>query len=186
MCPGTGITVLLQRARQGGREAANELMPMVYDQLRRLAESYLSNERPGHTLVATALVHEAYLRLAGADVEWKDRVHFFAVAAKQMRHILVDHAKSRSRVKRGSDGDKISLDDVTLAYEDAPLDVIAVDDALNRLAVFDSRKAEAVELLYFGGLTFEETAEAMGTSVATVQRELKIAKAWLHTQLKGR
>ena len=179
------ITILLQQARQGRREAADELMPMVYDQLRRLAESYLSNERPGHTLVATALVHEAYLRLAGADVDWRDRVHFFAVAAKQMRYILVDHAKSRGRIKRGSGGGQVSLDDVTLAYEEAPLDVIAVDEALKRLAEFDARKSEAVELLYFGGLTYEETAEAMGTSVATVQRELKIAKAWLHTQLKG-
>jgi RNA polymerase sigma factor (TIGR02999 family) len=185
MCLSSGITKLLREARQGRHEAADELMPMVYDQLRRLAETYLRNERPGHTLVATALVHEAYLRLAGADVDWKDRVHFFAVAAKQMRHILVDHAKTRRRVKRGSGGEQVSLDDVTLAYEDGAFDVIAIDEALNKLAEFDPRKSEAVEMLYFGGLTYEETAEAMGTSVATVQRELKIAKAWLHTHLRG-
>ncbi|HUA59119.1 MAG TPA: sigma-70 family RNA polymerase sigma factor [Verrucomicrobiae bacterium] len=179
------ITQLLQQARQGQRGATDKLMLIVYDQLKRLAESYLKSEKSGHTLAATALVHEAYLRLAGSEVDWKDRVHFFAVAARQMRHILVDHAKARHRIKRGSGGEKIPVSDVTLAYEERPLDVIAVDEALARLAEFDPRKSQIVELLYFGGLTLDETAEAIGASVATVQRELKIAKAWLHTQLKG-
>jgi RNA polymerase sigma factor (TIGR02999 family) len=178
------VTVLLQQARQGSRDATDELMLIVYDQLKRLAASYLRSEMPGHTLAATALVHEAYLRLVGSDMDWNGRVHFFAVAARQMRHILVDHAKSRHRLKRGSGAEKIPLENVTLAYEDKPLDVIAVDKALTQLAEFDQRKSEIIELLYFGGLTFEETGEAVGASVATVQRELKIAKAWLHAQLK--
>jgi len=182
---GAEITRLLQQARQGQRGATDKLMLIVYDQLKRLAESYLRSEQSGHTLAATALVHEAYLRLAGSEVDWKDRVHFFAVAARQMRYILVDHAKARHSFKRGSGGERIPVEDVTLAYEDKPVDVIAVDEALARLAEFDHRKSEIVELLYFGGLTLEETGEAVGASIATVQRELKIAKAWLHNQLKG-
>lgn len=178
------ITELLHQARQGHRGATDELMLIVYDQLKRLAKSYLRGENSGHTLVATALVHEAYLRLAGSDVDWKDRVHFFAVAARQMRYILVDHAKSRRRLKRGSSGERIPVEDVTLAYEENPVDVVAVDQALTRLAEFDQRKSEIVEMLYFGGMTLEETAEASGVSPATVQRELKVAKAWLHVHLK--
>jgi RNA polymerase sigma factor (TIGR02999 family) len=178
------VTVLLRDARAGRAGAAEELMPIVYNQLRSLAQSYLSAEQPGHTLAATALVHEAYVRLAGADVEWQDRVHFFAVAARQMRRILVDHAKSRRRGKRGAGADRVALEDVQLAAPQLPVDVIAVDEALTRLAAFDPRKCEVIELLYFGGLTVEETGAELRISPATVHRELKMAKAWLHTQLK--
>jgi RNA polymerase sigma factor (TIGR02999 family) len=172
--PGRPITAL----------PAEELIPIVYAELRRLAASYLQGERPGHTLAATALVHEAYIRLAEADVPWQNRVHFFAVAARQMRRILVDHAKARGRGKRGGGAEKSSLDDVTLVSPELPVDVIAVDEALEQLATFDERKSRIIELMYFGGLTAEEIAEAVGISVPTVNRELKIAKAWLHTRLK--
>ena len=137
----------------------------------------------GQTLAATALVHEAYIRLAGSDVEWKDRVHFFAVAARQMRRILVDHARARRRDKRGAGVERVSLENVNLVTPAQSVDVIDVDSALTRLASFDPRKAEVVELLYFGGMTVEETGEAVGVSPATVQRELKMAKAWLHAEL---
>ena len=179
---GPSITVLLKEAREGNTSASEKLIPLVYGQLRRLAQSYLARER-GHTLAATALVHEAYIRLAGAEIEWKDRVHFFAVAARQMRRILVDHAKSRRRIKRGAGAERVALEDVTLATPGLSVDVIAVDSALVRLAEFDPRKAEVIELLYFGGMTVPETSEALAISEATVHRELKMAKAWLHAQL---
>ena len=180
--PGAPITLLLKQAREGSPAAAQELIPLVYDQLRRLAQSYLAVDR-GQTLAPTALVHEAYIRLAGSDIEWKDRVHFFAVAARQMRRILVDHARARRRDKRGAGVERVSLDNVNLVTPAQSVDVIDVDSALNRLASFDPRKAEVVELLYFGGMTVEETGEAVGVSTATVQRELKMAKAWLHAEL---
>jgi len=178
----SAVTLLLRKARSGDRGASDELIPLVYDQLRRLAQSYLSRER-GNTLPATALVHEAYLRLAGAEVEWQDRVHFFAVAARQMRYILVDRAKARRRIKRGG-GDPVELESVTLATPELSVDVLTVDAALTRLAEFDSRKADVVELFYFGGMTADEIAGALGVSVATVNRELKMAKAWLHAELR--
>ena len=180
---GAPITVLLRESRLGSKDASDQLLVVVYEQLRRLAQSYLSNEK-GHTLVATALVHEAYLRLAGADVEWQDRVHFFAIAARQMRRILVDHAKARRREKRGGGAGRVDLEDVTLATPEIQVDVMAVDSALTRLSEFDPRKAELIELLYFGGLTVEEAAESRSISPATVHRELKMAKAWLHAQLR--
>lgn len=179
------ITALLEQSRQGSREAIDLLLPLVYKQLRKLAESYLSKERPGHTLAATALVHEAYLRLAGAGIDWRNRVHFFAVAARQMRRILVDHAKARLRGKRGGDPDKITLAETSLIANEPSIDVLAVDQALTRLAEFDARKSELVELIYFGGLTAEEAAESMGLSTATINRELKLAKAWLYTNLRS-
>src|SRR5215471_11119320 len=180
------VTHLLKESREGSKEAADRLLPLVYNQLRKLAESYLGGERTGHTLAATALVHEAYLRLAGADVEWQDRVHFFAVAARQMRRILVDHAKARLRGKRGGVLEKTTLEDASAIVPPLSTDVLAIHQALLRLAEFDRRKSEIVELLYFGGLTAEEAAEALGVSVPTVNRELKLARAWLHTQLTGR
>jgi RNA polymerase sigma factor (TIGR02999 family) len=176
------VTVLLKKARTGDLGASQELIPLVYDQLRRLAQSYLAHER-GNTLPATALVHEAYLRLAGAEVDWQDRVHFFAVAARQMRYILVDRAKARRRIKRGG-GDPVELESVTLATPELSVDILAVDTALTRLAEFDGRKAEIVELFYFGGMTAEEIAAALGVSVATVNRDLKMARAWLHAELR--
>jgi RNA polymerase sigma-70 factor (ECF subfamily) len=175
---------LLREVREGSREAADRLMRLVYQQLRKLAETYLEHERPGHTLPATALVHEAYLRLAGASVDWQDRNHFFAVAARQMRRILVDHAKARARNKRGSGIERVTLNENALLAPALSVDVLAIDEAITRLADFDIRKSRIVEMLYFGGLTAEETAGALEISVATVNRELKLAKAWLYVQLK--
>jgi RNA polymerase sigma factor (TIGR02999 family) len=180
--PGAPITLLLRQAREGSSAAAAQLAPLVYDQLRRLAQSYLRSEQ-GQTLAATALVHEAYIRLAGSDVEWRDRVHFFAMAARQMRRILIDHARARQSDKRGAGAERVPLEEVTLVTPERSVDVIDVDSALNRLASFDSRKAEVIELLYFGGMTVEETSEAIGISTATVERELRVAKAWLQAEL---
>jgi RNA polymerase sigma factor (TIGR02999 family) len=185
MGPGISITALLKESREGSREAADLLMPLVYNQLRKLAETYLRQERPGHTLPATALVHEAYLRLAGSDIQWQDRVHFFAVAARQMRRILVDHAKARQREKRGSSPERVTLEESALVAPGPSADLLAVDEALRRLEEFDRRKSEIVELVYFGGLTSDETAEAVGLSAATVNRELKLAKAWLYSHLSA-
>jgi RNA polymerase sigma-70 factor (ECF subfamily) len=150
-------------------------MPIVYDQLRSLASRCLRSERPDHTLRATALVHEAYLKLIHADLAWQDRRHFYAVAAKVMRHILVDHAKSQKRVKRGGGAVQIPLDEAVLVGPELPPDVIEVDGALERLAALDPRKARLVELLFFGGLTYEETASVLEISPATVHRELRLA-----------
>jgi RNA polymerase sigma factor (TIGR02999 family) len=180
---GQAVTQLLKEVGQGNKEAVDQLMPLVYDQLRRLAARCLIAERPGHTLRATALVHEAYLRLAGSDSDWQDRVHFYAVAARTMRRILVDHARSNGRQKRGSGAAKVSLDEAILVGEDNALDLVALDEALDRLAVLDPRKSQIIELLFFGGLTVEESAAALNISPATLHRELKMAKAWLYREL---
>jgi RNA polymerase sigma factor (TIGR02999 family) len=140
-------------------------------------------ETPGHTLRATALVHEAYLRLAGAETDWQDRVQFYAVAARMMRRILVDHARARSRQKRGSGAEKVSLDEAIMVGEENSLDLVDLDEALQRLAELDARKSQIVELLFFGGMTVEESAAALSISPATLHRELKLAKAWLHRAL---
>ncbi|MBX3277886.1 MAG: sigma-70 family RNA polymerase sigma factor [Acidobacteria bacterium] len=178
------ITQLLQESRQGDRAALDRLMPLVYDELRRLAQSYLRKERPDHTLQPTALVHEAFLRLAGMDAQWENRVHFFAVAAQVMRRILVDHARRRGYAKRGKGARRVSLDEaINLSRERAP-DLVAIDDALTSLSELDPRKCRIIELQYFGGLTYEETALALGISETTVHREVKMAKAWLYHELK--
>ena len=166
----------------GKHEAIDQLMPLVYDDLRRLARHFMRRERPGHTLQATALVNEAYIRLSGVEVSWKDRSHFLAVFARLMRRLLVDHARAGHRVKRESQ--KISLDDVREVSSEAAWDLVALDQALMQFAAFDPRKVEIVELHYFGGLNNEEVAEALGISRATVQRDLRLAKAWLKRQLK--
>ncbi len=158
-------------------------MPLVYDELRALAQQRISNERPDHTLGATALVHEAYLRLAGSEVEWTNRVHFFALAAGMMRRILVDHARARGRVRRGDGVRMVSLDEAALVADEST-DVVALDESLRRLAGIDERKSRAVELYYFGGLTYGEVAEALGVSTATVDRDLRMAKAWLYRDLR--
>src|SRR5262249_24064124 len=137
-------------------------------------------------LAATGLVHEAYIRLAGADVDWQDRAHFLSVAARQMRRILVDRAKNRRRQKRGSGAEKLGLEGVVIAAAELPIGVTAVDEALGQLAAFDPRKCEIIELVYFGGLNITETSEALSISPATIHRELKMAKAWLCAQLKSR
>jgi RNA polymerase sigma factor (TIGR02999 family) len=177
------VTRLLQQWSGGDKQALDELMPVVYDQLRRLAASYLRSENRDHTLRATALVNEAYVRLVGANVNWQDRVHFFAVSARILRRILVDYAKSNNRQKRGGEFEKIPIDEAILVGPQADKGILELDDALQRLAAQDSRKSELVELLFFGGLTYDEAAAALKISPATVHRELTLAKAWLYRDL---
>jgi RNA polymerase sigma factor (TIGR02999 family) len=177
------ITRLLHELSSGNKQAFDDLIPLVYNQLRKLAANCLISERPGHTLPATALVHEAYVRLVGSDVAWEDRAHFYAVAARVMRRILVDHARANHRQKRGSGAEKVPLDEAFVVGRDAPSAVIELDDALRRLEAQDGRKSQVVEMLFFGGMTYEETATALDLSPATVHRELRMAKAWLHREL---
>jgi RNA polymerase sigma factor (TIGR02999 family) len=179
------VTRLLKEWGGGSKEALDQLMPLVYDQLRALAARCLSAERPEHTLRATALVNEAYLRLVGSELAFNDRVHFYAVAARLLRHILVDHAKSINRAKRGGGAAKLSLEEALVVGQASPSGILDLDDALKRLAVHDSRKADVVELLFFGGLTYDEAAAMLNISPATVHRELRMAKAWLHRDLTG-
>src|SRR5829696_6097476 len=153
--PITNVTKILLEWRGGNEEALNRLMPMVYDELRRLAGRYMRSERSGHTLQATALVNEAYIRLVDMKVSWQDRAHFFAVAARLMRRLLVDHARAHHRAKREGDAAKVSLDDVVEVSSSRSSNVIAIDEALTRLAQFDSRKSEILELRFFGGLSNE-------------------------------
>lgn len=177
------VTRLLQQWRGGNHEALDELMPVVYDELRRLAKRCLYSERPGHTLRATALVHEAYLRLMDADIGWQDRAHFYAVAARVLRRILVEYARAHGRQKRGGGEEPVPLDEAMVVGPEASSTVLELDDALQRLSTLDPRKAEIIQLLFFGGLTYEEAAAALDISPATVHRELKLAKAWLHREL---
>jgi RNA polymerase sigma factor (TIGR02999 family) len=179
------VTRLLQEWSAGKKEALDQLMPLVYDQLRVLAARCLSSERAEHTLRATALVNEAYLRLVTAELAFNDRVHFYAVAARMLRRILVDHAKSINRAKRGGGAQKLSLDEALVVGQSAPSLILDLDEALGRLAERDKRKAEIVELLFFGGLTYDEAAAMLDISPATVHRELRMAKAWLYRELSG-
>jgi RNA polymerase sigma factor (TIGR02999 family) len=181
----TVVSRLLLAWRAGDAGARDQLLSHVYDELHRMAEGRLRSEDPGHTLQATALIHEAFLRLVDADVQWTSRGHFFALAAGVMRRILVDHAKARRREKRGGGGARVTLDEALLVTPEPAADLVALDDALTRLQEMDERKAKAVELHYFGGLTYEETAEVLGISAATVDRELRMAKAWLYRELAG-
>lgn len=181
------VTVLLARWRQGDQSALELLTAAVYDQLRRLAAGHMSREREGHTLCATAVVHEAYLRMLGKDMEWQDRSHFLALASREMRRLLVDHARGKKREKRGGEWQRVtftSAGEGALAGGDA-VDVLAVDEALEKLAAFDERKARITDLIVFGGLTSAETAEALGISEPTVNRDWKMAKAWLQHELKS-
>jgi RNA polymerase sigma factor (TIGR02999 family) len=178
------VSRLLAEHRRGDRAALDRLLPLVYDELRRLAASYLRRERGNHTLQPTALVHEAYLRLADQrDVEWQNRSHFFGVAAHLMRLILVDHARARSADKRGGDAVRIPLDDVVQAAEEHDTDILALDEALSTLALRDAQQVRVVELRYFGGLNVEETAEILGVSSATVKRDWAVARMWLRREL---
>ena len=178
------VTNLLIELKNGNRDAESRLMPLVYGELRRLAGLYMRGERPGHTLQATALVHEAYLRLVGhEDVDWQNRAHFFGVAANLMRRILVDHARAKQAKKRGGGDQKVSLDQAVLVRPEAPEQFLALDEALERLAKRDPRQARIVELRYFGGLSEEETAEVLEISVRTVKRDWNVARAWLYQQL---
>jgi RNA polymerase sigma factor (TIGR02999 family) len=174
------VTQLLQQWGSANKEALDELMPIVYEQLRRLASKCLRTERSDHALRATALVNEAYLRLVDAEVAWEDRVHFFAVSARLLRRILIDHAKAH---KRGGGAEKVSLDEAMLVGPQATGGILELDEALQRLAAHDERKSTLVELLFFGGLTYDEAAAALKISPATVHRELTMAKAWLHREL---
>ena len=185
--PEMGVTQLLLKWGEGDEGALDELLPLVYDALRRLAGSYLRRERPDHSLQATALVHEAYLRLVDQKiVGWKNRAQFIGVAAQMMRRILVDHARARHAAKRGGTGLKLSLSIADRFVPEKDLDLIALDDALNALAVFDAQQSRIVELRFFGGLTVEETAEAIGLSRATIERDWTLAKAWLLREIKNR
>lgn len=177
------VTQLLQQWSGGNKQALDELMPLVYEQLRKLASNCLRSEHPDHTLPATALVNEAYMRLVSANVTWQDRVHFFAVSARMLRRILVDHAKSHNRQKRGGEFQKITLDEAVFVGPRADRGIVEVDEALNRLAAHDQRKSELIELLFFGGMTYDEAAAALKISPATVHRELTLAKAWLYREL---
>jgi len=168
------------------KEELDKMMPAIYDELRRQAARYLRQERPGHTLQTTALIHEAYVRLVDQrNVQWQNRAHFFGIAAQMMRRILVDHARTKKRAKRGGSDIKVSLDDAAVAVKGQDLDVVAVDEALSRLARIDEQQSRVVELRFFSGLTVEETAEVMGISPATVKRDWSMAKAWLHRELSG-
>jgi RNA polymerase sigma factor (TIGR02999 family) len=183
MLPPKDVTQLLLDYSAGDKAAIDALLPYLYSELRKLAASQLKFENPGHTLQPTALVHEAYLRLADQTrVEWRNRAHFFAIAAQVMRNILVDHARRHRAAKRGAGGKKLSLDDVDVAIG-RPAEIVDLDDALKELAQFDERKARAVEMRYFGGLSIEEIGEVLGISVATVGRELRLAQAWLLRQM---
>jgi RNA polymerase sigma factor (TIGR02999 family) len=184
MAPEQQVTRLLREWGGGSREALDQLMPLVYGQLHKLAARCLASESPEHTLRATALVHEAYLRLVDSEVSFNDRVHFFAVAARLLRHILVDHARAQGRQKRGAGAERLTLDEAVMVGAAQP-GVIDLDEALSRLAERDKRKSDVVELLFFGGLTYEETAAALQISPATVHRELTMAKAWLYRELSA-
>jgi RNA polymerase sigma factor (TIGR02999 family) len=178
------VTRLLAEWRGGNRDALEKLTPLVYGELHRLARRYLSRERPGHTLQATALVNEAYLRLIDQQKsDWQDRAHFFAVAARIMRHLLIDHARSRRYAKRGGGAVQVSLEEGAAVTPEPSVDLLALDEALDRLAAIDERKVVIVELRYFSGLSVEETAEAMRLSEITVKREWLKAKAWLYREL---
>lgn len=179
------ITQMLREWSDGNAEALENLLPLVYAELHRQAASYLRRERPGHTLQTTALIHEAYIRLVDQrDVTWQSRTHFFAVAAQAMRRILVDYARAKHREKRGGDNIKLSLEEATLvAANEEGVDLVALDEALTRLAERDKQQASVVELRYFSGLSLEETAEALHVSRATVARDWEAARAWLHREL---
>ena len=178
------VTHLLVEWREGNREALNRLMPLVHDELRRLAQQYLRRERSDHSFDPTDLVHEAYLRLVDkTHPQWRDRVHFYAVAAQLMRRILVDHARRVRSVKRGGDVIKVPLDNHAELAQQRAADVLSLDEALETLSRLDANKGRMIELRFFGGLTIEETAEVMGLSTATVIKGTRLARAWLYSEM---
>jgi len=180
------VTSLLRAWSRGEEDALQKLMPLVYDQLHAAARRYMAGERVGHTLQTTALIHETYLRLVNIRrVEWKDRAHFLAVCAQLMRRILIDFARSRSYQKRGGAAPHINFDETLIVGVEPDFNLVALDDALNRLAQVDERKSKVVELRFFGGLDIKETAEVMQVSPDTVMRDWKLAKVWLLRELRG-
>lgn len=179
------ITGLLTRWRDGDAAAYEELTPMVYEELRRMARAAFRGERSGHTLQPTALVHEAFGRLAGIEIDWQDRSHFYALCARMMRRILTDHAKTKAAEKRGGPLLRVTLSDEDIAEDADPERLLALEEALNALAVADARKAELIELQLFGGLSYREMEAVTGLSSSTLDRELRFAKAWLMAKLAG-
>jgi RNA polymerase sigma factor (TIGR02999 family) len=181
---GTDVTALLRAHAAGERDALEQLLPRVYDELRRIAQARLRRERPGHTLGATDIVHEAYLKLVPLPgIDWQSRAHFFAIASRAMRNVLVDHAVRRRTAKRGGGAQAVTLDE-NAATAELPLDdILALSQSLERLEAVDARQARVVECRYFGGLSLDETAEALGISAATVSRDWTFARTWLHRDL---
>jgi len=179
------FTRVLNQIQQGNEKAADELLPLVYEELRKLAAHKMASEAPGQTLQPTALVHEAWLRLTGAESKpWDSQGHFFAAAAEAMRRILIDRARAKSRLRRGAGAERVSLDHVTVASDDPPDTVLAINEALERLAARDPFKAEVVKMRYFIGLSQEEIAHALDVSVPTIRRHWAIARAWLYAEMK--
>ncbi len=184
---GHEITALLQAWRQGDEQALEKLTPQVYRELHRAAQRCMARERDGHTLQTTALINELYLRLSDLNlIDWQNRAHFFALCARQMRRILTDHARARQSQKRGRGTQPVSLDVVPMVAPQTSADLVAVDDALNRLAKVDERKSRVVEMRFFGGLSVEETAEVLKVSPETVARDWRLAKAWLLREMSGK
>jgi RNA polymerase sigma-70 factor, ECF subfamily len=178
------VTVLLHQVKAGDSAAESRLLELVYPQLRKIAGQYLRRERTGHTLQATALVNEAYVQLAGQmDKDWQNRSHFYAVAAQSMRRILVDYARQRNAAKRDGNRQQVELTDAMAVATDRLDDILAIDEALSRLAEFDPRRSKVVEMRFFGGMTEEEAAEVLGVAPRTVKRDWNVAKAWLHGEL---
>jgi RNA polymerase sigma factor (TIGR02999 family) len=180
------ITRLLVAWSHGEEAALDALTPMIYAELRRLAQRYMRQERPGHTLQSTAIVHEAFIRLVDQNVEWNSRTHFFSIAAKMMRRILVDHARARGTSKRGAGAAHVPIDERTLTAPEREVDLVALDEALEHLAKVDPQRSRIVELRYFGGLSNAESADVLGISPATVQRQWTGARAWLYRELTHR
>lgn len=178
------VTALLHSWTNGDKSALDKLMPLVYAQLRKLAYGCLASEREQPTLQATALVNEAYLRLVHVQTTLHDRAHFYALAARVLRNILVDHAKSAKRAKRGGNALRVTLDEALVCASDKPPSILDLDNALQALAVQDARKSEVLELIFFGGMTYDEVAAALGISAATVHRELSMAKAWVRREIE--
>ncbi len=179
------LTAVLARAASGERSASDQLMPLVYDQLRALAQSYLRQQSSGHTLQATALVHEAYIRLLGGrQIAWESRAHFFDVAARAMRQVLCNHARDLRRVKRGSGRARITLSEADTPSGASQVDLVDLDDALTELAELDERQSRIVELRFFSGMTVEEVVQVLGVSTTTVEREWRAARAWLSSVLR--
>ena len=182
---GDNLTGLLLEWREGDKAALDRLMPLVYDELRRIAHRYVQHERDGHTLQTSALVNEAYLRFAGQrNVDWQNRSHFFAVTAQVMRHILIDHARRRRYVKHGGEARQVPIQDAVAMSLQRADELIALEEALDELSKLDSRKSQVVELRYFGGLSLEETADVLEISLMTVRRDWRAAKAWLYRRMK--
>jgi RNA polymerase sigma factor (TIGR02999 family) len=180
------VTRLLAAMNDGDRSAFDELLPIIYDELRRMASYYMRGQPADHTLQTTALIHEAYLKLAAQpDKQWQNRTHFFAVAAQAMRHVLVDYARSKGAVKHGGQVQKVELEEAAFVSAGRAAEVVALDEALTALAGVDPRKSQVVELRYFGGLSVEETAEALQVSPETIKRDWRLAKLWLMRELSG-